>query len=171
MAVSDQDTTSRVIDLVPDIRIVDITQYRGGDRISDLSKLAVTVENIGTAPTWVYDITYRDAPNAATNDELIDGAGIPYISIPQEPDDLILLPDDQRTYVGTRSPLLLRNQRGQTCNGHSELTVVVGTASGDSLEQHIEATLGGDVHSVGLTDEYVCSDVSTQPAKSSDSDV
>ena len=162
VAVTDDGQDSMAVALEPDLRITDVEQYRDGDSSSDLGKLAVTVENVGTGPTWVYAITYRDAPNDLVNDPLNGDAGIPRLTSPQDQAALLTEPGSRRTYVGDTTPLILADQENQSCSGGAEMTVLAGVADGSTLERDIRLSIGGDVQSAGLDGQYSCSEVSVE---------
>lgn len=162
VAVLEGGSESRVLKLNPELQVEEIRQYRQGSSASDLGKLAVILNNVGTAPTWVYDITYRNAPNETSNDPLADDPSIPQISQPETSEDLIISPDTEQTYVGSTVPFLFVNEGNQSCSGEREVTVLVGVAEGKPLEQGIRASIGGETRSAGLTGEYTCTSISVQ---------
>ncbi|WP_147452888.1 hypothetical protein [Haloplanus aerogenes] len=160
VAIQESGSQSITLELRPNVQIVDIRQYLEGEKAVDLGNLVITVENIGTAPTWIYDITYREAPNTAVNRPLVEGAGVPQITVPKSAENLILAPHQKRRYVGSTSPLLLANQKRQNCNESVSMDVIVGVAAGAPLQERIVVMFGGEAHSAGLLGEYVCSDIS-----------
>lgn len=164
IAVHGEEATSMDVDLVPDLHIVDIDQYRDGDRNEDLGKLAVTVVNRGTGPTWVYDITTKNAPNQSANDPLVDDPGVPRIDQPETPSELIIQPGSQMTVVGIAVPFLFVDQDLQECSGEYEFTVRLGVATGDLLDRDLSSTVNGEVHSAGLTGQYTCSRITIESA-------
>jgi len=159
VAIGGSGSSRMEVALEPELRITGVEQYRDGEESTDLGKLAVTVENVGTGPTWVYDITYRDSPNYAANADLISDAGIPQLSVPAEPVESILDPQSRRQFVGTTVPLQFDSDTDVSCQGNSTFSVVVGTAAGESLEVRISARIGGERRSVGLLDQFTCSEV------------
>jgi hypothetical protein len=147
------------VPMQPEIAITGIEQYRSGDQPSDLGSLVVTVENTGTAPTWVYDITYRDAPNFAANVDLRDNPGVALVRTLPGDAPLLCAPDTVRTYVDVTPPLAIPDDGGISCTGESAFSIILGLATRQTLEGRIEASLSGEATEVGLTSRYVCSRV------------
>jgi len=164
VAIGGSGSSRMEVALEPDLRITGVEQYRDGEESVDLGKLAVTVENGGTGPTWAYQITYRDAPNRLVNDPLSADPGLPRFTKPESTSDSILQPNSQITYVGDTTPLVLTDQDTQPCSLKSDLTLVVGVADGSKLEKKVSLSYGGSTKTVGLTGEYACSSVSTDLA-------
>lgn len=162
VAVTESGSSSIEVELVPDLQINGVEQYRDGDRSSDLGKLAVRIENVGSGPTWVYDITYRGAPNSVVNDELNTNPGLPQLSVPEDPRSLILEPGEQEEFVGDTTPLLFSNQNSQECTGKSQMEVVIGSSVGDNPEIDITISVAGTPKSAGLTGEFTCTSITTQ---------
>lgn len=161
VAVRDQESVRIPVDLQPDLRIVSISQYRDGDRPSDLGKLVVEVENVGTGPTWVHDITYRDAPNWVVNNPLSSDPGILKLTQPTNPIDAILSPSENSSFVGITTPLLFVGDSTPSCSSVSEFSVIIGTAVRRDLEVQIRATVSGTAHLAGPR-EYTCNETSVQ---------
>lgn len=162
VAVSESGSESIDLELQPVLRIVDISQYREGSQANDYGKLAVEVENVGTAPTWVYDITNEGAPNFAANAEISNNPGVPLLEYPKSTSEMIIPPKKKQVFVGVTLPLVFSDQKNPTCNTETEMAVIVGSPSGDVLEQPIRTESGGQVTPAGLTGEYTCTDVSVE---------
>jgi hypothetical protein len=163
-----EESASQPLELRPDLRVREIEQYRDDDDPSAPARLAAVVENNGNAPTWIHDQVYRDAPYWAANDELGTNPRIPYLHKPEELDDLILRPGDERTYVGSSEPLRFVDEDvdAADCSLSTEMTVVLGTAVEEPLEKQIRITAGGDPAPLGVRDGYICSDVSVEMLES-----
>lgn len=150
---------SRVVPMQPKIELVGIEQYRSGDRPSDFGSLVVTVENTGTAPTWVYDITYRDAPNFAADTELGENPGVLSVKTTSETTSVLAPPNGRSSYIDATSPLVFNRDRFAGCSAGLRFSALIGIANGEVLEAQVAGTIDGDALSVGLVDEYVCSEV------------
>jgi hypothetical protein len=162
VAVRDQESVRVPVDLQPDLRIVSVRQYRDGDRPSDLGKLVVEVENVGTGPTWVHDITYRDAPNWTANDPLTEDPSIPQIEYLSESNQPVIAPDKMFRYLAPTPPLLFSSPDFVGCSGSAEFYLLVGVAEGEQLEQRVVATLDGQKEDLALIDQYACTAVSAE---------
>lgn len=156
VAVLEDRTESVELELRPDLRVTAVEPYRAGARSSAAGRLAVTVENVGTGPTWVYGITYPGAPNPTLTAELGDDPGVTSLVVPERDTDLIVEPGRQVAVVGEDAPLVFVDEDEPACRGTVEFAVVVGTAVGDPLARRIRVALGGAVTPAGLTGEYTC---------------
>ncbi|WP_324759539.1 hypothetical protein [Haloarcula montana] len=161
VAVLGSDSVSVPIDLNPELRILDISQYRAGERTADLAQIAVRIENVGTGPTWVYDIAYRNALSWDGTTEL-SGPGIPGVTEPTTPDGVLLSPGEEQTYVGSLSPLLVTDAETEPCDFEREMDVIVGIATGQTLEQTVKITGGGESRTADITGNFVCSTVEVE---------
>lgn len=160
--VTDEGSDSLDVDLVPDLRIVDVQQYRDGSRPSDLGKLAVTVENRGTGPTWVYDVTYQGAPNEQANIDLVSDPGVPQLEKPDTSGDFVVGSDAKQTFVSSTSPIVFREGAEQSCSGEITLNVILGLPEGSPLEADVSASLNGEIQPIGLDDEFTCNRISVE---------
>ena len=156
------ETNSTALELVPDLQIVDISQYRDGERNSDYGKLAVTVENVGTGPTWVYGISYNGAPNDLVNDPLNIDPGLPRLSLPSSLPEILLEPNESNQFVGDTTPLVFSDQEEQTCAGDSTFVVLIGSPTAEPIQQPVTISVKGESISVGHTGEYSCTEVSVK---------
>jgi hypothetical protein len=162
-AVIGERSTSLELDLRPEIGIFAVEQPKNSTRGSRYGQVRVSVRNSGSAPTWVYGIVYRDAPNFAANDALPSDPGSPQLPGLERVDDAIIGPGEEKSFIGGSPPLLFDDSEMERCGARGyEFTVVVGTAVGEIKEAQLRATTGGDVISAGLTGEYTCSEVSVQ---------
>ncbi|MFC7133287.1 MULTISPECIES: hypothetical protein [Salinibaculum] len=160
-AVEDDVIESRTLELRPDLRIREIRQYSGSDS-TDNARLAVDVENTGTAPTWIYDIAYRDAPYQEANDEISTYLNIPRLIEPDDIADLIVRPGGRRLYVGQEQPLRFTGEDEPDCGVSVDITIILGTGSGDSVDQRLRVDLDGSPEPLGLGRGYTCSNGSVQ---------
>jgi hypothetical protein len=156
---------TRTVPMEPEIGLIGVEQYRTGDRASDFGSLVVTVENTGTAPTWVYDIAYRGAPNFAANTELGENPGVFSVSAIPETESVLIPPDGQSSYIDATSPLLFSGKNFAGCSGEIEFAILIATANGDMLGARVAGTIEGETLPVGLLDEYVCSEVAVSVAE------
>ena len=159
VAVGGSGSSKMEVALEPDLRITAVEQYREGERPADYGKLAVSVENAGTGPTWVYDITYDDAPNFAANNELVSGAGVPQLTVPDNLVEAVIGPQNQRQYVGTTTPLQFGQESGASCEDRTTFSVIVGAPIGNPLEARVSVRMRGESRPVGLVDQYTCTEV------------
>lgn len=162
IAVKEDQSESRPVTLHPDIRIQTIRQYSDEDLSAAEARIAVVVENVGSAPTWIYDIVYRNAPNWTANDELGSRPGISHLSKPDKVEELLLQPESTKTYVGQNQPLRFSEQDGNTCDAEVQMTVVLGLGIGKPIEQQIHVTADGRPLSPDTQDGFLCSDVSIE---------
>lgn len=167
--VRDGTSDTLSIDLRPEVAITDIKQYRQGTRDSDYGRLAVTVKNSGTGPTWVYEINYQDSPNYAANGGSLHDPGVVTFEKDRTPEHLVIPPSGSRTYVGTQNPLMFPGDGEMTCNGDFHFQVMVGVATGQILTREITAKPTGEAISAGYK-EHVCtnSTISLSPGKRND---
>ncbi|MFC6993214.1 hypothetical protein ACFQH3_16730 [Haladaptatus sp. GCM10025707] len=162
VADTGSESFSRALELKPELQIEDIAQYTDGSRPSDLGKLAVTVRNTGSGPTWVYEIVYDNAPNFGAHQDIGSSPGVIQLRHPSETSSLIIEPNGTQKFVSSSAALLFSNQENPECGGDYEFTVIVGQAIGEPLKQDIRATVDGEVTSAGLTGEYTCSKVAVE---------
>lgn len=162
VAVGEDEERSVELEMEPSLRVVEVQQYRAGTEASDLGRLAVTVENVGTGPTWVYTISYIDPPNWTAGFDVDFDPGAPQLHVPTDPRESIINPGTIREFVGPTSPILLSTDSTPECNGSSEFTLVIGQAIGNPLETGVAVSYDGQFTWVGITDDYVCSDVSAE---------
>lgn len=156
VAIGDAAEESVPIELRPSLRIVNVEQYRDGTTPADLARLALTIENTGSGPTWIYEITYEEAPNSYANNILGTDSGITQISIPEEIDDLILTPGDSGVFVGNSYPVVFSTNDAPYCQGEEEFTLIVGIGSGEPIVNDIHSTIGGEALPAGFNGEYTC---------------
>jgi len=159
VAVIDDQTISQTVDLQPELVIRDIGQYRAENKPEDYGHIAVTIENRGTAPTWIYDLAYENPPRHGAKDELGSRPGIPHLKHPEEVKDLILFPGTQKQYVES-VPLLRFNERGEySCGDKIETTLLIGIGTGDQIREQLRMDLDGESVSVSAIGDFVCDQV------------
>lgn len=162
VTVSDAESASVDLELVPELRIVDVRQYRDGERASDFGKLVVEVENVGSGPTWVHSITYQDSPNFAANGELGGDPGTLSLEGVTDPNGSVLVPNQAKTFMGVNAPLLIPQESETSCDGFEEFTLFVESPVLPPLEESFRAELGGEIVSIGFTDEFSCTGVNIE---------
>ncbi|SEP03236.1 hypothetical protein SAMN05216388_102816 [Halorientalis persicus] len=161
-AVREDSSQSRELEMRPNLQLTEASHYQDG---ANQGNLALTIENTGTAPTWPYQIVYRDAPNEAANAELNDKKGIPQFITPEDPVENIIGPGEAIDIVGNTPPVVFTDDDSteRTCDDQTvEFTAVVGTVVGSPLEQEIEVTLSGERSGVGTSDTYTCSEIAAE---------
>lgn len=140
--------TSVSLELRPELEITDVEPYTGGEDVPrNRGNLLVTVENVGTGPTWVYFLSYSDAPSDPANstppDESIIRGAEDNFREPSSEQDTILSPGDSTGFLGRHPPILLSNER--ECNDESiSLEATIRSGIGPHRQQEIEASLSGD---------------------------
>ncbi|WP_276248581.1 hypothetical protein [Haladaptatus sp. YSMS36] len=162
VADTGSESFSRTLELKPELQIEDIAQYTDVSRPSDLGKLAVTVRNTGSGPTWVHHIVFENAPNVSANDTLGDDPGVVLLERPSEESELVIPPRQTRVFVSSAPALLFSDEENPGCGGEFQFTVLIGQAVGEPMKQDIRATVDGEVTSAGLTGEYTCSKVAVE---------
>jgi hypothetical protein len=162
VAVEGEESNSVTVELEPDIRVVDVQQYRDGEYASDLGKLAVKVENIGTGPTWVYDITFYGAPNFAADDPLVEFPGLPRLHGYKTDSDILLGPNERITHVSVPEPLLFSDTNDGECGGNASFELILGVATTDTLNIEIFAEIGGTPTSLQYTSLFGCDNISIE---------
>ena len=162
VAVGESGTSSMDVVLEPALEIVDVRQYREGSGASDYGKLVVTVENVGTGPTWVYSVTYQNSPNFAANGVLGGDAGILSLEGVSEPTESILVPSQRKSFIGVNAPLLLPQGPESSCDGIVEMRLFVESPVLPPIETEIRSDLGGEMEPLGFTDEYSCTSVAIE---------
>lgn len=162
VAVLEDSEVSTTLSLEPDLHVTAIEQYRDGSKTADLGKLAVTVENRGTGPTWVYDIAFEEAPNFAVNDELTTNPGIPKIGSPTTAKEATLEPGQEQTFITDDVPLLLPDSGDRTCGEPIEFIVKIGTPLSEVPLYKTQADTGGEQKSVSFLAGEVCTEVTIE---------
>ncbi|WP_135303741.1 hypothetical protein [Haloarcula amylovorans] len=158
--VVDETEVTRSVSLVPELRITDISQYRDGETVSDLSKLVFTIENTGTAATWIYDIAFEGAPNFAADGTISDQSAYPDLEFPMTGDELTIAPGASQQYIAHSWPLALP-ETAPRCEGTEyPFTARLGAADGSILTADLSPQFNGNPSTVGFADDTVCSNVS-----------
>lgn len=161
-AVGEEESASMKVDLVPDLEIVDVRQYREGDGDQVYGRLVVEVENVGSGPTWVYDVTNRNAPNRASNANLGSDPGVLLLEQEGLPESAIITPEESKAFEDVIYPLVFPDSEESRCDLQFDMTVIVGTPIIDPIEETIRVTTGGESYTAGLTGGYTCSVVSVE---------
>ena len=151
---------SKTVDLRPDLRIREIEQYQNENDYAAKTRLAIVIENVGTAPTWIYDIAYRDAPYQDANDDLSPHRAIPNLKEPTEIENLILRPNTSRKYVSSEQPIHFGKEEQIECSDSFDMTLLLGVGTGDSAKWGVQITVRGQAESLGRFRGYSCSQVS-----------
>ena len=153
---------SESIELRPEFRIREIEHYANSQVPLSYTRLAVTVENTGTAPSWIYDVAYRNAPNPGANDEVNQYRAIPSLVAPTELEDLILHPNETQTYVGSEQPIRFEGADQFECSRSFKMSIILGTAANEQVEEQVRISLGGSAHSLGRVRGHTCSQASIE---------
>lgn len=152
----DVETEMVPVNLEPSLGITDVQQYQREKYDSDYGQLSVEITNNGTAPTWVFDISYQDAPNYAANDDLITSPGLPYFAN-KEPDEAIISSGESRRFVGVTPPLVFPEETQSTCAGESsDMTIIVGSITEGKITREISVQTTGESVITGPFGRYVC---------------
>ncbi|MCT9098159.1 hypothetical protein [Haloarchaeobius sp. HME9146] len=164
LVVITEDSVKRTqLSLEPDVQLVDIevnSVARDGLR---QGKLLFRMENQGTAPTWIFDITYEGAPNFGANDPLSDFPGLPKLQSPSEAPDLVLGPNEQVELVPESNPLRFSSREYSGCDlGIFEIRALIGVATGEMIQVDLAGQIDGDEINQDLLGEYACSESSVE---------
>ncbi|QSG05127.1 hypothetical protein [Halapricum desulfuricans] len=143
VGVSEERTEKQEIPLEPDIRIADVRQPTGSGISGEESLIEVEVENLGTGPTWIYEITYADAPYWGANNEMGDNPGQVYLISPNPNQATILEPKEKGRYVGFGRPLLFESE--SACHGTQvEFGIQIGLGTGSVVSDEIVVLPNGN---------------------------
>lgn len=162
-----EESASHWLKLRPDLRIREIKQYRVEDEPASYGHLSVQIENVGNAPTWIYEIAYDNPPSRGANDKINQFRDIPTLKHPEKIEDLILSAGETKSYIELDPALRFVEESGQSCGGSIETTMLIGTGHGEPLEQPLRLHLGESV-SIGAIGQFVCSDVTVDRLNASD---
>ncbi|WP_435349188.1 hypothetical protein [Haloarchaeobius sp. HRN-SO-5] len=161
VSVTEERSYRTPIQLSPKLRIVDVRPTYDDERSVATGNLAVDVENIGSAPTWVFQVVYDGAPYPEANSGLADYTHIPELSSPDDTVDTIIAPGETSTFVGFRRPLQFLNEGESECTYDPvAFQMTIGTGLGSNPVANVRATVSGDVRS--RWNYNICSDVSVE---------
>jgi len=147
------------VPLDPTLEIEAVEQYRSGDSAADLGRLAVTVVNTGTGPTWVYDIAFEGSPNFAANDSLVNGAGVIQPTPIPDSKSAVIPPQSRRQYLTPESPLLYPKDATGVCDSGEEFEITVGSPV-SSFSRRVRTTSPENPREpVALTNGKVCESI------------
>ncbi|WP_248299473.1 hypothetical protein [Halorhabdus amylolytica] len=147
VAISGESSASLSVELRPEINVVAVEPELAEDDQNSTGGLIVTLENVGTGPTWIYNIGFRNtpypnAPEVIEGDSFVDTV----FERPNNPSNEFLAPGIEREFLKKRRVLVFSDTDEVSCEGDTaELAVVVQTPHGD-FEQPIKATLSGGYH-------------------------
>jgi hypothetical protein len=114
--------------------------------------------NVGTGPTWIYDIAIADAPFDSANSEIENEIGRPFFSYP-EPDDISIIgPGEQGQFIGSSSPLIFPGS--SACDDREHIMeIVVGIATNEEVRQKIKLTTNGEALDYFLSRDWLCDEI------------
>lgn len=151
---SDEDVFRHSIALQPDIRVLNVEQYRAEDGPA-LAKIRLTVENTGTAPVWLYDMSFQESPYWGANEDLDDSIGLPRFSSPTVDEFHLLEPMQTARYVSFGRPLLFETQ--SDCSDQIfQFEVNIGVSTGQVLRETVTIRTGGEPRRDILRDRWAC---------------
>lgn len=164
LVVETADETNRTtVPLEPDLQVTAVEQYTDGESAAELGNLAITVENTGTGPTWIHDITYSDAPNVAANGELSNDPGVPLFTIPDSTHQLVVSPGESQRFVDPDSPLLFSNDGEVDCGQQSaQFKAYVAHPTGEPLTRSINVRGTDQSESVSVSGGRVCENTTVE---------
>ncbi|WP_436909054.1 twin-arginine translocation signal domain-containing protein [Halosimplex marinum] len=147
IAVRDgKELSSTSLNLQPDLRLTSIEQYSGGtDSPQNRANLLVTVENVGTAPTWVYYLGYSGTPNATHTPQEGHPKDSPLkaLEMPKSKEETILAPSETQSFLGRWPPFQFSGE--EHCREMTiEFGLTVYSGIGDNLTRQHRATLSGE---------------------------
>jgi len=110
VAVSSESFASLSVELRPEINIVAVEPELAEDDQNSTGGLIVTLENVGTGPTWIYNIGFRNtpypnAPEVIEGDSFVDTI----FEQPDDPSDEFLSPGIEREFLKRRRVLVFSN--------------------------------------------------------------
>ncbi|WP_255150125.1 hypothetical protein [Halorarius halobius] len=158
VAVTSEGSEDLQIELRPNIEITGVSQYSGKEP-RDFGNVNVSIENRGTAPTWIYDIFYTGIPYSEARKEG-DGRGSPalYLKEPEKPEQAIIPPETEREFVDSHPPYLFEEE--SDCNGNQlKSTVHLKLGYQKTHSEEIEAKFSGQpVQAEGVSFDpiYAC---------------
>ncbi len=166
VAIQDgEQVSSTTVELAPDLELVSVEQYSGGeDSPQNRANLLVTVENVGTGPTWIYYLAYEGAPNSTQTPREGHPRNSPSQAIekPESEDETILTPKESQSFLSRWPPL--RFSGNEHCRGMEiEFDLTVYSGVGENIKQPLRATLSGQ----RIQELYreTCSDISVEMVK------
>lgn len=127
--------------------------------------LELTLRNVGTGPSWVYDIAYPKLTNGIES-SISDMPGLPqsHIKHPSTASDTILTPGDEKVFASTRDPFVFENE--STCTGESiEGVVIAATPLSNNPQRKFSVKFSGGASSTNPStgaDEYYCNHASVK---------
>ena len=161
VAITDSDTVSIDLELRPNIQIIDVWRPRVVDGNDDYGRIELRISNTGTAPTWIYDIAYKQPPNISADTDLSSDPGILHLNGLESSEDAIIQPGTAKNYIGNHLPLVFPEKDDSECSNQTYIfSVLIGVATGEVLQKKIQATVAGEPKSVGVVGKYACSEVS-----------
>lgn len=161
IANTENGTSDISVDLVPEIRLISVDQHRDDEIAGKYVRLVVEVENVGTGPTWVHDITYDGTPYGRTDNSLWENPGDPVFVSPSRYEVPILKPSDQQQFIDNSKPLLFDDE--EDCRGKQyQIEVFVGVATKDQLKREMSVVTDGNALKDSLTNKWKCSSVEVE---------
>lgn len=159
--ISGNDSDRIPISLEPEIRIQAIEPAYDGTESLPTGNIEITLENVGSGPTWVYQLAYDGAPNMFANSGLGQDRRWPFLNSPTDIEEVILKSGETKAYVGEGRPLSFENIEGETCPSDVfEFRMMVGRGFGDPLSIDLRVIPSGElVHRRG---HALCTDVSIE---------
>lgn len=158
VAVSEDGNHSMSIQLEPTISLVEAKPFYSESKDA-IANASISISNTGTAPTWIYDIAFRNAPNSEAG-ELGSNPGTPgvYLIQPAESTEMIIGPGETVEFVSSQRPFLLEDQ--SACDGGSYSGVVVAkTGTKREISEPIEVTFTSGVaakETAASWERYLC---------------
>lgn len=159
-----EEQTALPIDLRPVLDVTAIVPHKEevGNERQFFGNVAVTIKNRGTAPTWIYQLDFPDAPNASP--EQSDGPAHLEIIQPATVTEMILAPEDRREFVPlNKQPFQFRQADDTTseqlCDGQTVVTPTVVYTPVGMVSQTVEARFAGEAsHRFAVDEKYVCTE-------------
>jgi len=166
----EEEIASKKIKLEPDLTIVDVSQYLGGeDDPQNRANVVVTVENRGTAPTWVYYLAFDETPRATQDPR--DGhpttSPLQALELPRTKRETVIASGDSQKFLSKWPPFRFTGE--QHCRDMTiDFTLTIYTGIGDNKSQRCRATLSGE--RIQELHKETCSDISIEMLGGSDTD-
>ncbi|WP_440992300.1 hypothetical protein [Haloarchaeobius baliensis] len=145
VAIHDGETERIAVPLEPDVRVRAVEPVYDDEDSIPTGNLELTLENIGTGPTWVYQIAYDDSPSGRADYSLGEIRDSPNLTAPSEVEETTLAGGEAKTYIGGVAPLRYRNLEGPPCTSTPvEFRMMVGLGLGDPIDIDLTVRLSGE---------------------------
>ena len=161
VVIAGEDRNQLPIPIEPAVRVRSVEPAYSDTGSTTTGHIEVTLENVGSGPTWVYNIAYEGSPHATANYSLPDDRTWPQLDSPTDVEEIILRAGESKTYVGDIRPLRFEDFEGETCPSDPiEFRMMIGLGHYDPLSVDLRVTPSGAlIHRRGRA---LCTDVNIE---------